>query len=313
MHCASFAALRRRAFAAGALAVLLLSACDPWDGIAIFTKNTPPPKEPAHVVAVRDVVYAERDERPLYLDLYIPSDVPAPMPTVVYVHGGGYFMSNRHSVGDEAVVWNLLNDGYAVATMDYRFSHEAIFPAQILDVTAAFCFLQEHATAYGIDMDRVALSGQSAGAHLASLMAVSRQDPALVDPTCQGPIAPRAVVDLFGPMEFDNITPEDSPLFHKIEQLFGGDLEAEPELVRSANVLARVDDQAPPFWIAHGNADDFVPYNESVKLADALGNERATFLTIDGANHGGPEFVTPALQALVLEFVDTHLRDEDGE
>lgn len=314
MHFPSSAARLRCALGACVLGISLLSSCDPWDGIAIFTKNTPPPKVPAHVVALRDLVYIERDERALELDLYIPSDVPAPMPTVVYVHGGGYFMSNRHSVGEEAVIWNLLNEGYAVATMDYRFSHEAIFPAQILDVTAAFCFLQERATVYGIDMERVAVAGQSAGAHLASLMAVSDADPALVDATCRrGPIAPRAVVDLFGPMEFDDISPEDSPLFHKIEQLFGGDLEAASDLVRTANVLVRIDEQTPPFWIVHGDADDFVPYTQSVKLADALGDDRATFVTIEGANHGGPEFVTPALQSQVLDFVNAHLRAPGAE
>ena len=291
--------------------ILGLSGCDPWDGLAIFTRNSPPPFTPDGVTAHRDVVYIQRPERALELDLYIPDDVSGPIPTVVYVHGGGYFMSNRHSVSSEATIFNLLGRGYAVATMDYRFSHEAIFPAQILDVTAALCWIKVHASDYGLDPERMALAGQSAGGHLASLAAVSHNNASdLYDDSCAGvQTRVQGVVDFFGPSNFDYLEREDSPLYHKIEQLFGGDLREHADLVTTANVLRYVDNDDPPFWIAHGDDDNIVTISQSEDLAATLGADQATFVVVAGGMHGGDLFNTEDMQQQVFDFLNTNVRD----
>ncbi len=120
------------------------------------------------------------------------------------------------------------------------------------------------------------------------------------------------MVDIYGPTDFSDLSPEDSPLFHKIVLLFDGDLEGNADLVAQASVLDRVAPDSPPFFIVHGDADDIVPIAQSIRLKDALGDERATFVTAEGGAHGGPEFETDALKAQVLDFVSANVADVEN-
>lgn len=280
--------------------LLLLGACSVWDIAVPFTKNLPPPKAPQGVTAHRDLVFAERPERDLKLDVFVPDDVEAP-PVVVYVFGGGFFMGSRHSVAQETAIWAQLDQGIAVASVDYRYSSEALFPAQARDVSAALCWLRAHGDEVGIDADRLAVSGQSAGGHLSSLIGIGGDDPELLD--CEDWRAPDAIVDFFGPTHFDAWTPDDSEVYDEVLDAFGGDLD--PERVALADVLDRVDPADPPLRVFHGDADTLVPLDHSTDLAavaEAAGVP-VELQVFPGAGHGGPDFASQAVQEDITDFL----------
>ena len=185
-------------------ASLTLAGCQSamvWGAQVVWRHS--PPDVPEHVEATRDVVFAERPTGALELDVYRPSDRSAgTAPVVLYAFGGGWMSGNRHQI----VVLDLLrlvDRGYAVVTADYRWSTDAIFPAQIHDVKAALRWIRAHAGEYGLDPNRVAILGPSAGGHLAALAGTSGGAWPLEGATpATWPEASsdvQAVVDYFGP------------------------------------------------------------------------------------------------------------------
>lgn len=286
---------------------LLIPACSPWDMAVPFTKNLPPPKVDEAIVAHRELTFARRPERDLHLDIYRPRGAPSPTPTVLYVFGGGYFMGSRHSVAQEGAIWPLLDQGIAIATIDYRYSSEALFPAQIHDVTAAICWLRRHAGDYALDPSRFALAGQSAGGHLATLAGVGADDAALQDPSCEGVGSQvTAVIDYFGPTDYASLSPADSILYDRMEDLFGGPFAQHPEEVALSSVLARVSADDPALFIAHGTADELVPPSQSERLyaaSQALGH-RSELRLLEGEGHGGEAFMTAEFCKDIKDFLE---------
>lgn len=215
---------------------------------------------PARVL--HDVVYAEPvGFRPLSLDLHLP-DVGAP-PVVVFVHGGGWRLGSRRTFcpgfdSDESFA-RIVDAGWAVASVDYRLSGEAIFPAQVTDVLAALEWVRgEGSRAFGIDASRLVLWGESAGGHLAALAGLTDADVG-------------AVVSWYGPADLLTLPqPPEEVATSREAGLLGGPVSALPERARSASPAHRVHAGAPPFLLAHGDADAFVPVGQSIAFADAL-------------------------------------------
>ena len=239
------------------------------------------------------LVYAERlGLRPLELDLHLPpghrpGTDPA-VPLVVFVHGGGWMRGHRRMVTPGFAAWQpgpltrLAARGFAVASVDYRLSGEARFPAPLEDVAAAMDWLAEHQDEYGFDAGRTVLWGESAGAHLAALLAL------------RGTHRVRGVVDWYGPADllgFADLGPEtalsDDPRDTREARLLGGPPQDLPELAREASPVHHVHPDAPPFLIAHGTADRAVPYAQSADLAAALtkAGVQVRFDTVEGAGH----------------------------
>jgi acetyl esterase/lipase len=272
----------------------------------------------AGVKAVRNIVYSEPGGRQLLMDLYLPEAAPRPLPVVVWVYGGAWRAGSKDDRQTQGALW-LTRHGYAVAAFNYRLSQEAKFPAQIHDAKAAVRWLRRHAGEYGLDAGRIAAWGASAGAHLAALLGVSAGVKDLEGPEHGPEISTRvqAVVDFFGPTDFLQMdahalpggqrhNPADSPE----SQLIGGPIQEHPDKVARANPVTWVTREAAPFLILHGERDPLVPVHQSELLFEALrkAGVPVIFYKIAGAGHGGPEFQGPVARAMVLAFLDEHLK-----
>ncbi|MGY1643517.1 alpha/beta hydrolase fold domain-containing protein [Geodermatophilus sp. SYSU D00703] len=272
---------------------------------------------PAGTRALLGVPYAAIPGiRPLELDLYLPAG-DGPAPAVVFLHGGGWRLGSRRSAGPAfpgpALFEEVARAGIAVASVDYRLSGEAVWPAQLSDAKAAVRWLRARAGELGIDAGRVAAWGESAGGHLAALLGLTADDAALEgDVGVTGPSsAVTAVAAWYPPTDLAGFAgdagadPADAST--REAQLLGAPPAAVPDLAAQASPVTHVSPAAPPFLLLHGTADRFVPCVQSERLAAALDAAGAdvTLHTYPGADHmwlGAPDAARDALRR-TLAFV----------
>lgn len=266
---------------------------------------------------VSDIVYAEAGGHKLLLDLYQPGNTTRP-PLVVYVHGGGWRSGSKSSMPLTA----LVRSGFAIASVDYRLSPVARFPAQVHDIKAAIRFLRAKEADYGYDAARIAISGSSAGAHLAQLAGVTNGNLEL-----EGEIGGhraessgvQAIVAYFGASNFLTILKQSTPYglgvrVPALQLLLGGQPEDNPELAKLASPAFHVDRSDPPLLMLHGDQDPQMPINQSHELE---GKYRELGLPVElevvhGAGHGGPQFYESARTGRVIEFLNGSLRKRPG-
>jgi acetyl esterase/lipase len=265
---------------------------------------------PAGTIVHRDMAYAIHAHPRQKLDLYLPPGTARPL--IIYVHGGAFLAGDK----SEGVPLSYLAQDYAVASVNYRLSGDALFPAQIEDSKAAVRWLRANAAKYGLDPLRFAAFGTSAGGHLVAMLGTAGDERAF-DVGGNGRVSSRvqAVVDFFGPTDFLQMDAHrlasgqvhdsaDSPE----SRLVGGAIQQNRDQVARANPITYVTKDAPPFLIVHGDADPLVPYHQSVLLVTALqkAGVPVTFYTVQGGGHGG--FSDPAVPRLMREFLATHLK-----
>ena len=218
---------------------------------------------------------------PLTMDLYAPRSRPGGFPILVYVHGSWKNGDSRHSLSFAdfpRALAALAAQGYVVASVNYRLSPQAHFPAALQDVKTAIRWLRGHAASYGADPTRLAVWGASAGGQLAAMAGttcgVTRFEP---DGDSAGD-APSdcadAVIDWYGPSDLASPAPANTKPPDAASEV-GDYLGCEPAdcvpgLVRLASPLAFVSLNAPPFLIQHGAADTEVPPQQAQQLFDAL-------------------------------------------
>jgi acetyl esterase/lipase len=270
-----------------------------------------------------DIAYADASVSQK-LDIYLPNNGSGPFPVIVAIHGGAFLMGDKAD-GQLTPMLAGLDRGYAVVSMNYRLSSEAKFPAQVNDVKAAIRWIRANASKYNLDPNKIVAWGGSAGGYLAAMLGTSGGVAELEDMS-QGNAdqssAVQAVVDWFGPISFldmdsqftasgigpANHSAADSPE----SQLLGKALTEVPELVKQADPTTYITADDPPFLIEHGTADANVPTEQSVNFAAALAKvlapENVTLKLLEGATHAGPEFTTSENVALVLDWLDSHLK-----
>ena len=314
--------MRRFRFAATAalLAALALAA-----NTSAETPKTETPKATsaagkslAGIHAERDLKYGDAPGKANLLDIYVPENAQGSLPLIVWVHGGGWEGGDKG--GCPAV--GMARRGYVAASINYRFSREAVFPAQIEDCKGAIRWLRAHAKEYHIDPKRVGVWGASAGGHLVALLGTSRGAKE-IEGTTGGNLdqssAVQAVCDWFGPTDMsrffaqaggENVfkpAPQNSP----IDRLFGGPVEEHKDLVAKANPITFVSKDSPPFLIMHGDHDRLVPVAQSQLLADALKSAgvECRLEILAGAGHGDG-FNKPEVLKTVAEFFDKHLNPD---
>jgi acetyl esterase/lipase len=252
----------------------------------------------------------------LLLDLYLPKtqpDQPAPN-LIVWVHGGAW----RSGSKNKTPLTPLLDHGYAIASIDYRLSPVAPFPAQIHDIKAAIRFLRAKQKQYGYNAQRIAIAGSSAGGHLVALMGVTNNhkklEGAVGDHTNQSSSV-QATIDLYGPTNFLTILPQSTPhglgvRIPALQLLLRAQPENTPDLAQLASPVNHVDPSDPPLLILHGDQDPQVPINQSHEL-HALYKQHnlpVIFEVVHGAAHGGKQFYDERRMKLMLDFLGEHIR-----
>ena len=253
----------------------------------------------------RDVIFSRpAGFRPLSLDLYVPAR-PAEA-VCLYLHGGGWRVGGRADGPGRAKNWSpsffeqVAALGLAVASIDYRLSGEAVFPAQRDDVAEAARFLASRRGDYGITTSRTVAWGVSAGGHLAALHALTSPGVAAVvcwyPPTDLGAV-PDDIEDAGG-------TGERGPESRE-SQLIGAALTQRPDLADAASPVRFAHAGAPPFLFLHGAADELVPPRQSQRLAEALAavGTAATVELVPGAGHMFPQLDDAATRRIVERSV----------
>lgn len=268
------------------------------------------PPLPPGVRVERDRAYVPQGHPRQKLDLYLPPG-PGPFPVVIWIHGGAWTTGDK--AGGPAL--NLLAEGYAVASINYRLSQDAPFPAAVQDCRTAVRWLRKQATLYRLDPRRFAVWGSSAGGHLAAMVGVTGNNERFdTDLWAEESSAVQAVVDFFGPTDFLQMDAHRLPhgMVHESadspESAFiGGPIRQYPERVRQANPITYVDPKDPPFLVVHGDRDPLVPHHQSVLLVEALraAGVPVRFHTVKGGGHGG--FRDPKVPRMVRAFFRKHL------
>jgi acetyl esterase/lipase len=255
---------------------------------------------------LNDITYARIGERALLLDLHMPTGVAQP-PLVVYVHGGGW-----HGGSKAEYPRFLVAQGYAVASVDFRSSREARFPADLHDIKAAIRFLRAQAGEYGYAGERIAISGASSGAHLAAMVATTSGVAELEGSVGGFPrqsSAVQALVSWFGASNFSTILAQSTPFGlgvrePALKQLLGGSPDEVPALAKLASPVTHVGAGDPPALLLHGNQDRQMPVNQTLELEAAYRRARlpVEMIIVDGAGHGDDAFYTgePAERALAF-------------
>jgi acetyl esterase/lipase len=271
-----------------------------------------------------DVPYASQSPTQC-LDIYLPDEGEGPFPVIAAIHGGAWMMCDKRDIQQLPMLEGLKRN-YAVVSINYRLSPEAIFPAQIYDCKAAICFIRANATKYGFNPDRIVAWGGSAGGHLCALLGTSLGVKELEDLTMGNPDASsrvQAVVDWFGPAESflkmdeeliqsgNGIANHSSPESPE-SKLLGRTITEAPELVAFASPMTYITADVPPFLIQHGSLDEVVPVEQSIHFAQAIeklaGKDKVTLELLQGCYHADPAFETPQNVKRVLDFIDLHLK-----
>jgi acetyl esterase/lipase len=268
------------------------------------------------VRVLRDLEYVPGGHKRNKLDLYLPRQVDrrdensGPLPLIVWVHGGAWLGGSKKN----CPAIRFVRKGYAVASINYRLSQHAIFPAQIQDCKAAIRWLRASSERYGLDPKRIGVWGSSAGGHLVALLGTAG-DVKEFDKGRNLKFSSRvqAVCDYFGPTDFTRISRFPSKIRHDApdspeSKLIGGPVLENKEACRRVNPITYVTKDDPPFLIVHGDKDQSVPHNQSQLLYEALkkAGVKVKFHTVKGAGHG--RFNSPQVDKMVDDFFDRHLK-----
>jgi acetyl esterase/lipase len=253
------------------------------------------------------------------LDLYVPAEpTSSRRPLVVYIHGGGWQRGSKDQAG---YLFNLIREKpFVGASVGYRLTDEASWPGQIHDCKAAIRWLRGNAKEHGIDPEKVAVFGISAGGHLVSMLGVTGGDKEL-----EGTLGAHlgqstrvtCVLDFCGPSNFltfgsqgSSLKPDDPS--SAIAKLMGGLVNDRQDVARNASPVHHISSDDAPFLLIHGDKDPLVPYAQAKELDEALEAAKipATLLTM---TRGGHVFMNPTLTELMRHFLDRHLMGKTVE
>ncbi len=282
-----------------------------------------PPKfqVPSGVEVIHDVEIGKGGDRVLHAEIARPKDPPAtPMPAVLWIHGGGWSGGSHKGNG---AIW-LAAKGYFTASIEYRLSGEATWPAQIQDCKLGVRWLRANAAKYNVDPNRIGCWGSSAGGHLVACLGTMNKPEFEGRGGCEG-VSSRvqAVVDFCGPADF---TAGSAGIQGAKEGndakaslgLFGAPFKEKPELWKNGSPVIYAAAGDPPFLIVHGDADTTVPFAQSEHLEAALkkAGVPVEFIRVKGGGHGmrAPKDAPPAepdqqaIRDAVIAFFDKQLK-----
>ena len=258
----------------------------------------------------KNIEFANVDGHSLKLDLYQPAKGDSQL--VVWIHGGGW----RSGSKDRCPVTWLTGHGYSVASISYRLTDKATFPAQIHDCKAAVRWLRANAEEFGYSTDRIAVAGSSAGGHLAALMGTSG-DVKDLEGTVGGNLDQSsrvdAVVDFYGATDFVLRSKTQPSRANKegsvVYLLLGGGADKKVKLAKAASAAFHVTPDDPPFLIFHGDKDNKVLLDQSQRIVEVYKKAGLpiTLHVLEGSGHGGEEFYQGHRRKLIVKFLKQHL------
>lgn len=265
---------------------------------------------PAGVQSELDIAYAA-DSPAQKLDLYLPTGTAAaPRPAIVVVHGGGWRGGDKQRGQWARIPAQYASDGYVAISVNYRLTGEAPWPAQIEDVKAAVRWLRAHAEKHAVDVDRIGAYGNSAGAHLVSLLGLVKQSDGLEGsgPHQEQSSMVQAVCASATPTDFLNWR-EPGAVPERLGRTFlAGPGDTLRDRARQASPITYAHGDAPPFLLIHGTADRTVPIGQSDRFAKALraaGAEQVRYMIFDDETHGVFQrqrlLTYPAMQAFFAD------------
>jgi len=256
----------------------------------------------------RDLIFAKVGDQELALDLYVPEEIKSDV-LLVYVHGGAWRKGSKESVP----VKDLVSRGYALASVNYRLSTEAKFPANVHDIKAAIRFLRAKHSDFGIKADKIVILGSSAGGHLAALVGVSNGKKELegkVGAHLDQSSDVQGIVSFYGASNLETILAQSTPhglsvRVPALELLLGSVPEKNPAIARLASPVAHVDRKDPPLLLIHGDQDPQMPINQSLELQAVYeeSGRRVEFINVHGGTHGGDRFYADAMLERVMRFL----------
>ncbi len=226
------------------------------------------PEIPDNIQEIKNIEYKNVDSISLQLDLYKLKDLKSPAPALIFIHGGAWRGGERSDFLPYLI--DYAKKGYVTITVSYRLVKTAIFPAAVQDVNCAVQWIQNHAAAYGIDPEKLALIGGSAGGHLAMMAAYADDEP-LFSKDCKEKNSSKvqAIINLYGPTD---LTTPYSISTYQTKDFMGSSFEENPEYYNQASPKTFITPDDPPTLIFHGTIDSLVPVSQSDSLATWLSN-----------------------------------------
>lgn len=272
---------------------------------------------PKGTTTYSNIPYAGDTLKKHLLDIYLPSNAGTKTPLIVWVHGGAWMLNDKYA--DMGYMKNtikgFIDSGYALASIDYRHSTTAVFPAQVQDCNQALEYLYEHAQQYKLDKNRIALIGFSAGGHLASLLALSHNNAikAFYANETKPRFTIKCVLDFYGPSDLIAISGNPDTSINNarnpVAVLLGAMPVDRPDLARRASPVTYIDNADPPFLIVQGEKDESVPNTQSRLLSSSLrlAGVKNELIIVPNAPHYGEMFDAEWIRKRLFRFLGDHL------
>jgi acetyl esterase/lipase len=307
-------------------ALFIFAAAWAWLG---FSEETKPPLKPAAapknapaqltgITTLRDLPYVAGGHERQKLDLFVPEKGES-LPLIVWIHGGGWSAGSK----ENCPALGFLRGGYAVASINYRLSQHAVYPAQIEDCKSAIRWLRAHAARYRINPDKIGVWGASAGGHLVALLGTTGDVKEFEKGEHLGQSSRvQAVCDWFGPTDFMEyygyannklvapMVQPDAP-DSALARLVGGKLSEKKELVARANPITYASKGDAPFLIMHGDKDPLVPLHQSEILEQSL-KKAGVPVTLYIEKGSGHSLRGPEVSRMMFAFFEKHLKTNGG-
>lgn len=270
---------------------------------------------PPGTTLLGDIPYANDTLKKHLLDIYLPPIKKASYPLIVWIHGGAWMLNDKYA--DMGYMTQTLkafaDSGYAVASIDYRYSTTAVFPAQIQDCNQALEFLYKNAGKYSLDKNHIALIGFSAGGHLANMMALSANNNVkyFYADGKKPKFRIKLCLDFYGPSDFSKLNGnENSDPKSPVSLLLGATVTARPDLAQIASPITYIDKNDPPFLIVQGEKDQSVNPEQSKLLSSQLtaAGVKNELIIVPGAPHYGVMFDADYIRKSIFVMLDRYMR-----
>ena len=275
--------------------------------------------EPSQTKGMENISYAANSAAQV-CDIHLP-DQAENAPVIVLVHGGGFMFGDQKMDIIQPIITKALENGYAVVSVDYRKASEAVFPAALADVKAAVRFVKAHAADYGWDSEKITVWGESAGAYLSLMTALTPNIAELNGDVTDNDTIPgnvQALISFYAPVEFYTLYSEagkpDSASGSFESKFLGQDIMADKDATYKT-YWETYADQVPidlKVWIQAGDSDQRVPYTQSEhfaeRLADYIPAENIQYSLIPGADHEDPLFYNDENLDAVFAWLDAFMK-----